>query len=302
MRGDGPTKALVERPKVELVPFEPERAKKRDAEGDLVITYAQQVKDWPLLEQAVEQKLADQEQFVGWWNANVTPRLSNRRKAVADLRPVSAAEATQLTGITKQQVSKWTKRLSKPEQYRAELYGAAYRTAMGEAAENVRGTQGTGENEWYTPSEYIELARETLGEIDLDPATSAAAQEVVRATACFIPPAHDGLKLDWHGRVWLNPPYAQPLIADFVDKMVGEVTAGHVREAIMLTHNYTDTSWFHHAVGACAAICFTRGRIHFQKANGETGAPTQGQAFFYFGPNPSRFAERFRSIGFVLPE
>jgi hypothetical protein len=36
-------------------------------------------------------------------------------------------------------------------------------------------TLGTGLNEWFTPAEYIELARQVLGEIDLDPATCEAA-------------------------------------------------------------------------------------------------------------------------------
>jgi hypothetical protein len=67
---------------------------------------------------------------------------------------------------------------------------------------NVRGTQGTGENEWCTPPEYIELSRAVLGAIDLDPATNAQAQEIIRATQHFTK-ADNGLKHEWHGRVWL---------------------------------------------------------------------------------------------------
>lgn len=164
---------------------------------------------------------------------------------------------------------------------------------------HVRGTFGTGENEWYTPNEFIDAAREVLGEIDLDPASSDAAQAVVQASRYFTK-ADDGLKQNWDGRVWLNPPYAQPYIADFVSKMVGERRAGRVTSGVMLTHNYTDTSWFHAAAGIADAICFTRGRIKFYDASGGTAAPTQGQAFFYFGDEASKFAETFARVGFVV--
>ena len=164
---------------------------------------------------------------------------------------------------------------------------------------NVRGTEGTGENEWFTPPEYIELARRVLGDIDLDPATHKEAQKTIRAAQCFTK-AEDGLTREWHGRVWLNPPYAQPAIAHFVSKMVIERLAGHVTAAIMLTHNYTDTSWFHEAATIADAICFMRGRVKFYEPDGEIAAPTQGQAFFYFGSEVKNFAEAFRSIGFVV--
>ena len=164
---------------------------------------------------------------------------------------------------------------------------------------NLRGTQGTGDNEWYTPEEYLLAARDVLGDFDLDPASSHAAQQVVRANK-FYTEQDDGLNHEWRGRVWLNPPYAQPHIENFMRKMVSEVTAGRVRAGIMLTHNYTDTEWFHVGAGACSAICFTRGRIKFYQPGGERGMPTQGQAFFYFGPDTERFREVFSSIGFIV--
>ena len=163
----------------------------------------------------------------------------------------------------------------------------------------TRGTTGTGENEWYTPTEYIDLAREVLDGIDLDPASSDKAQDRVEAIGYYTLD-NDGLAHEWHGRIWLNPPYAQPHIANFVSKLVAERSAGHIAAAIMLTHNYTDTSWFHEAMEEAAAVCFTRGRIAFEDAEGNKAAPTQGQAFFYFGDDVETFTLHFQEIGFVV--
>jgi phage N-6-adenine-methyltransferase len=158
--------------------------------------------------------------------------------------------------------------------------------------------QGTGENEWYTPAEYIEAAREVLGGFDLDPATSEKAQERVRAALWFTAD-DDGLTKPWHGKVWLNPPYSQPLVHQFIAKLVEEVGSGNVPEAVLLTHNYTDTGWFHLAESAATNICFTRGRIRFESADGSLAAPTQGQAFFYFGQRGGAFRNAFSRFGFV---
>lgn len=167
-----------------------------------------------------------------------------------------------------------------------------------EPAHNHR-AQGTGENEWYTPAEYLVAARAVLGEIDLDPASSVMANETVGATQ-FFTIEDDGLGREWSGKVYLNPPYSQPAIAQFSEKLASECENGNVREAIALTHNYTDTAWFHRLASTCQAICFTRGRIGFVNPEGKKAAPTQGQAFFYFGADSSRFAEQFKAIGFVV--
>jgi phage N-6-adenine-methyltransferase len=161
-----------------------------------------------------------------------------------------------------------------------------------------RVTLNTGENEWYTPDEYLDLARQALGGFDLDPASSRLANERVRATNIFTE-EDDGLKQEWKGRVWMNPPYAQPLINDFADKLVAEYDAGNVTAAIVLTNDSTDTAWFHTLANNCSGICFTRGRIRFVSPRGEAGTPTQGQAFFYFGIDADIFADVFHDVGFV---
>lgn len=166
-------------------------------------------------------------------------------------------------------------------------------------AKHVRGTLGTGENEWYTPAEYLDLARAVIGPFDLDPASSEIANRTVEA-ATFYSEADNGLDLSWHGAVWLNPPYAQPAIGQFIDKAVSEFAGGDIDAMIVLTHNYTDTRWFQTAANAADAICFTRGRVKFEGPEGEIAAPTQGQAFFYFGPNIGCFHATFSTIGFVV--
>lgn len=296
----------VTQPGGALTQFEPSDAAMRDAKLQAVIDYAKRVQDWPTLAAAVDQKIEEQIEFVRWWGEAVTPGKggSNQYFAKTPVGVLAKADAEELTGIRQQQVSKWNKSLQKPQQYRAKLMGAAYKAAMmasDEAASVIDNHRslGTGENEWYTPANYIELAREVMGVIHLDPATSELANTVVKAEHIFTI-KEDGLKEPWHGNVWMNPPYSQPHIQQFIEKLAWEYQEGRTQEAIALTHNYTDTAWFHHATEHCKAICFTRGRIAFVSPSGDKAAPTQGQAFFYFGKQADKFNQIFRSVGFVV--
>ena len=45
----------------------------------------------------------------------------------------------------------------------------------------VHVSHNSGENEWYTPKNIIESARAVMGDIDLDPASSALANDIVQA-------------------------------------------------------------------------------------------------------------------------
>ena len=159
-------------------------------------------------------------------------------------------------------------------------------------------TQFTGDNEWYTPTDYIEAAREVMGTIDLDPASTEFGQKKVKAKT-FYTKENDGLKQEWKGNVWLNPPYAQPFIAQFIHKAMFEWYQNHISQMIILTHNYTDTEWFHEAEFQAKLLCFTKGRIRFEKSDGTLASPTQGQCFFYYGNNHKGFKEVFKQFGFI---
>jgi len=160
-------------------------------------------------------------------------------------------------------------------------------------------TQFTGNNEWYTPSVYLDSVRAVLHTIDLDPASSHLAPKHVQAEKYYT--SEDNAFLHaWHGKVFLNPPYTQPLIFHFIRRLVEEIKAGHVTESILLTHNYTDTAWFHLAKPISSCLCFTKGRIKFVDDKGNTASPTQGQIFFYFGPNANTFQKVFSSHGSIL--
>ena len=214
---------------------------------------------------------------------------------------LSIAQAEKLTGITRKQVERMKNKLKDPEKYRRELLGAEYLAAQLAEPDHFR-TNFSGNNEWHTPVEYIEMARKVLGQIDLDPASSVKAQKTVQAGEFykFTSEAINGLTLPWHGRVWLNPPYAPQAIAAFVARMCEEYESKHVSAAIMLTHNYTDSAWFQKAAKIASALCFPETRIRFQDPDGVPCSPTQGQAFFYFGTNPVKFIAEFKSIGLIV--
>lgn len=78
--------------------------------------------------------------------------------------------------------------------------------------------------EWYTPSPFVEAAREVMGEIDLDPASHEEANHVVKAKA-FFSVEDNGLAKGWYGCVFLNPPGG--LVPEFWHKFIGnEFVAG----------------------------------------------------------------------------
>ena len=155
----------------------------------------------------------------------------------------------------------------------------------------------SGNNEWYTPPAIIEAARSVMGAIDLDPASSEIANKAVGAPI-FYSESDCGLEKDWVGRVWMNPPYAQPLIQQFCEKLVG---SEFVTDAVVLVNNGTETKWGQVLLSACSAVCFPTGRIRFVDPEGNLGnAPLQGQMIVYLGEKKEEFCREFSGFGICL--
>lgn len=171
---------------------------------------------------------------------------------------------------------------------------------MREAVKKAHVANNSGNNEWYTPADYIALARAVMGGIDTDPATSEIANRTVQAAQIFT--AEDnGLTKQWSGRVWCNPPYAQPLIAEFAEAIASKYETGEIEQACVLVNNGTETGWFQRMLQAASAVCFPRSRIRFVDPEGNpSGAPLQGQAVLYLGNEPETFASVFSEKGAVL--
>jgi ParB family chromosome partitioning protein len=169
--------------------------------------------------------------------------------------------------------------------------------------------RNSGAVEWYTTAKYVEAARAVLGSIDLDPASSALANTVVRASTYYTW-EEDGLSKHWSGRVWLNPPYSSGPIEKFTRKLADHYRAGDVSAAIVLVNNATETRWFLNVFEPASAACFIRGRIKFwgpaapspqgqlwgeDKLSRLTGL--QGQCALYLGPDPLHFVEEWKQFG-----
>jgi phage N-6-adenine-methyltransferase len=161
----------------------------------------------------------------------------------------------------------------------------------------VHVTQNTGHYEWYTPQIYIDAVRQVLGEIDLDPASSTAANQIVQAS-CFYSEADNGLAQPWRGRIFMNPPYANDLISRFTAKLAAHFHAGDITAAIVLVNNATETSWFGNLVSVASAIVFPKTRIRYLRPDGTPKATgLQGQAFVYCGQQPYHFLRVFTTFG-----
>jgi phage N-6-adenine-methyltransferase len=117
---------------------------------------------------------------------------------------------------------------------------------------------------WATPQAVFDaLDHEFSFELD------AAASPTNAKCRRFYTIDDDGLAQDWHGVVWLNPPYGRGICA-WLKKAADSAEAGAT--VVCLIPARTDTAWWHdHVLARAAEVRLVRGRLSF--GDGSSPAP-----------------------------
>lgn len=261
--------------------------------------YARQAKDTQLVEWATEIKVRAERRA-----GEILAQLERKNGEKGAEGILSTLEKIEIPVVT---AHRWQKLAAIPEDRfeqavvaAKEVAGEVTTAAMLRASQGPHVTHNSGENEWYTPPEYLELARKAMGGIDCDPASSELANSIVKASAYFTA-QEDGLSKVWRGRVWMNPPYSQPLCAQFCEALLRKFSHKEIEQACVLVNNATETSWLQPMLRAASAICFVTGRIKYLDRSGKpANTPLQGQVILYFGAREREFLIAAEHIGVVL--
>lgn len=143
---------------------------------------------------------------------------------------------------------------------------------------------------WITPK-YI---TEALGEFDLDPCAHTE-MPWTHAKQNFTV-NENGLTQKWFGRVWLNPPFNQYQIANWMEKM------SQHKNGIMLISAACETKRFYdHVWSKAHSILFMDHRPYFHLPNGSRGKANSGQTMCLIAYDEQNTQSLVKSkLGFVV--
>jgi len=157
-------------------------------------------------------------------------------------------------------------------------------------------TRGEDTDERYSPGWLVEMARVVLGAIDLDPASSALADQTVKA-ATFYTKRQDGLKHEWRGRVWLNFPWSYGF-APWASKFAEEWATGRMTAGCILSPG--EMCWCIPQLPPGGMLWFPWKRPEFYDPTRKKWVGTRYPTWLaYYGPNTQKFAEVFGEYGRV---
>lgn len=154
-------------------------------------------------------------------------------------------------------------------------------------------------DEHGTPDKILESVYAVLGVVDLDPCSNSRDAPNVKAEKYYTR-EDDGLNNEWHGKVFMNPPYGKQngtsVVDDWVSHFICEYDAGRLTEGIILVAARTETLWFKQFKGQ--VWCAVKGRLKFKNPDNKHCA-TFPSAVVYYGPNVEKFIEHFKEHGTI---
>lgn len=121
-------------------------------------------------------------------------------------------------------------------------------------------------DEWETPDKLFNFLNTKCGGFNLDVCATAYNRKVPN----YYDKAQNGLKQEWKGVCWCNPPYSK--IEPWVDKAINETKPGPHTVVYMLLPANTDTKYFSKVFKNACEIIFIKGRLKFK---GEQNFPAR---------------------------
>jgi hypothetical protein len=114
------------------------------------------------------------------------------------------------------------------------------------------------ENTWFTPKVFFDV----LGGFDLDPCTMSFRPFDVATVHIERDKGECGLRTEWSGDVWLNPPYGKE-IKPFIDKFIKH------KKGVLLIFARMGSQSVQDLIKAGAYFYFLRRRVKFINKNGQ---------------------------------
>jgi transposase InsO family protein len=157
--------------------------------------------------------------------------------------------------------------------------------------------------EYYTPQSIVDLAKKVaqVKKFDLDPASCHAANVKTQIAKRYFTKKNDGLKREWFGHVFINPPYKtkQGKSNIWIKKAFDEFQSGRVESVTLLLRDATGSEYFSF-VQQHFSLCYLKDRVRFwnTKNNCNTFARDK-HVLAYLGPKMADFDAIMKSFGFV---
>lgn len=138
----------------------------------------------------------------------------------------------------------------------------------------TKGMGSTGDGDWMTPEWMMDLLEREFGNFDLDPCGQIDSPSYFKCKHSYLlhdavseheeerHSVKDGLKADWTGKVYVNPPYGRGM-DDWFKKAIHECESGNCELAVFLVPARSDTEWWHNYAMKSYEVCFLNGRVPF---------------------------------------